>query len=232
MTRRDLAKRLERQFSGITGTDARELLDLFLDAMKAGLRSGDTVEIQIVEDQEVPVSSGAGDRLGKAVLEKVPVGEIRQGVEVGATDHFEEKIPFFRDVMEDDHASSCLAFAVPDRGHRIFDGITGPGAMEKGGVVRPLHRASLANASVRGDLFRIAREFVLEAEHPGQRLVGRFRKRPAGQVLRHHVHVLHPAVGIRDDDGFSRGTRKIREKSQGFFLSFFSGIFRKAFPCP
>ena len=46
MTRRDLAKRLGRKFPGITGTDARELLDLFLDAMKAGLRSGDTVEIR------------------------------------------------------------------------------------------------------------------------------------------------------------------------------------------
>ena len=46
MTKADLFKRLSRQFPGISASDARELLDLFLLAMKKGLESGDTVELR------------------------------------------------------------------------------------------------------------------------------------------------------------------------------------------
>ncbi len=46
MTKSDLSRRLFRQFSGITFKEARELLDLFLSAMKEGLASGDTVELR------------------------------------------------------------------------------------------------------------------------------------------------------------------------------------------
>lgn len=46
MTKSDLAKRLARQFSGITLLDARQMLDCFFEAMKEGLREGDTVELR------------------------------------------------------------------------------------------------------------------------------------------------------------------------------------------
>ena len=46
MTRSYLAKRLARQFSEISGPEAKELLDHFLLAMKEGLESGDTVELR------------------------------------------------------------------------------------------------------------------------------------------------------------------------------------------
>ena len=46
MTRSDLAKRLARQFPGISAPGAKELLDHFLLAMKEGLESGDTVELR------------------------------------------------------------------------------------------------------------------------------------------------------------------------------------------
>ena len=46
MTKSDLIKRLARQFPGIRNEDARIMLDLFLVAMKEGLKSGDTVELR------------------------------------------------------------------------------------------------------------------------------------------------------------------------------------------
>ena len=46
MTKSDLMIRLAHQFPGIRREDAREMLDLFLEAMKEGLRSGDTVELR------------------------------------------------------------------------------------------------------------------------------------------------------------------------------------------
>lgn len=46
MTKFDLIKRLSRQFPGITNTDSRQIIDLFLEAMKEGLKNGDTVEMR------------------------------------------------------------------------------------------------------------------------------------------------------------------------------------------
>ena len=46
MTKSELTQRLARQFPGIRREDAREMMDLFLEAMKEGLRSGDTVELR------------------------------------------------------------------------------------------------------------------------------------------------------------------------------------------
>jgi len=46
MTKSDLVKRLVRQFPGIRNEDTRIMLDLFLAAMKEGLKSGDTVELR------------------------------------------------------------------------------------------------------------------------------------------------------------------------------------------
>ena len=46
MTKSDLTKRLAQQFPGIRREDARELMDLFLEAMREGLRSGDTMELR------------------------------------------------------------------------------------------------------------------------------------------------------------------------------------------
>ena len=46
MTKSDLVKRLSRQFPGLTVADAREMLELFLLAMKEGLKSGDTIELR------------------------------------------------------------------------------------------------------------------------------------------------------------------------------------------
>ena len=46
MTKSELILRLARQFPGIRREDAREMMDLFLEAMREGLRSGDTVELR------------------------------------------------------------------------------------------------------------------------------------------------------------------------------------------
>jgi integration host factor subunit beta len=46
MTKGELVQRLARQFPGIRREDARMMIDLFLDSMKDGLRSGDTVELR------------------------------------------------------------------------------------------------------------------------------------------------------------------------------------------
>ncbi len=46
MTKGELVQRLARQFPGIRREDARVMIDLFLDSMKTGLRSGDTVELR------------------------------------------------------------------------------------------------------------------------------------------------------------------------------------------
>ena len=46
MTKSELTQRLARQFPGIRREDAREMMDLFLEAMREGLRSGDTVELR------------------------------------------------------------------------------------------------------------------------------------------------------------------------------------------
>ena len=46
MTKSELIIRLARQVPGIRREDARELMDLFLEAMREGLRSGDTVELR------------------------------------------------------------------------------------------------------------------------------------------------------------------------------------------
>ena len=46
MTKSDIAKLLARQFPGIRKEDAREMIDLFLEAMKEGLSSGDTIELR------------------------------------------------------------------------------------------------------------------------------------------------------------------------------------------
>ncbi len=42
----DLVQRLARQFPGIRMNDAREMIDLFLESMREGLGSGDTVELR------------------------------------------------------------------------------------------------------------------------------------------------------------------------------------------
>ena len=46
MTKGELVQRLARQFPGIRREDARIMIDLFLDSMKEGLRTGDTVELR------------------------------------------------------------------------------------------------------------------------------------------------------------------------------------------
>ena len=46
MTKSELIIRLARQFPGIRREDAREMMDLFLEAMREGLRSADTVELR------------------------------------------------------------------------------------------------------------------------------------------------------------------------------------------
>ncbi|MGC8499587.1 MAG: HU family DNA-binding protein [Leptospirillia bacterium] len=46
MTKGELVQRLARQFPGIRREDARTMIDLFLESMKEGLSSGDTVELR------------------------------------------------------------------------------------------------------------------------------------------------------------------------------------------
>lgn len=46
MTKNELVVHLSQQFSGITRTLSREIVDLFLDVMKEELKSGDTVEMR------------------------------------------------------------------------------------------------------------------------------------------------------------------------------------------
>ena len=46
MTKSDLVQRIARQFPGISRQDARVMVDLFLEGMKKGLMSGDTVELR------------------------------------------------------------------------------------------------------------------------------------------------------------------------------------------
>ena len=46
MTKSELVQRIARQFSGISMQDARVMVDLFLEGMKEGLISGDTVELR------------------------------------------------------------------------------------------------------------------------------------------------------------------------------------------
>ena len=46
MTKSDLVQRIARQFPGISRQDARVMVDLFLEGMKEGLKSGDTVEFR------------------------------------------------------------------------------------------------------------------------------------------------------------------------------------------
>lgn len=46
MTKSDLVQRIARQFPGISRQEVRVMVDLFLEGMKEGLRSGDTMEIR------------------------------------------------------------------------------------------------------------------------------------------------------------------------------------------
>lgn len=46
MTKSDLIKLLSHQFPGITKNDSRQIIDLFLEDMKDGLKTGDTIEMR------------------------------------------------------------------------------------------------------------------------------------------------------------------------------------------
>ena len=46
MTKSDLIQRLSRQFPGLTLNESSEIIDLFFEAMKKGLVTGDTVEMR------------------------------------------------------------------------------------------------------------------------------------------------------------------------------------------
>lgn len=46
MKKSDLVKRMAQQFPGITLQDARMMVDLFIESMREGLSSGDTVELR------------------------------------------------------------------------------------------------------------------------------------------------------------------------------------------
>ncbi len=46
MRKSDLTKRLARQFPKISPAEARILMDLFLESMQDGLKSGDTIELR------------------------------------------------------------------------------------------------------------------------------------------------------------------------------------------
>ena len=46
MTESELVQRIAQRFPGITRQDARVMVDLFLEGMKEGLMSGDTVELR------------------------------------------------------------------------------------------------------------------------------------------------------------------------------------------
>ncbi len=70
MTRSDLAKRLARQFPGISAPGAKELLDHFLLAMKEGLESGDTVELRdfgVLRIRDKKRRNGRNPRTGEKV---------------------------------------------------------------------------------------------------------------------------------------------------------------------
>ena len=73
MTKSDLMIRLARQFPEIRREDARELIDLFLEAMKEGLRSGDTVELRDFGVLRIRTRSARTGRNPKTG-EKVAVG--------------------------------------------------------------------------------------------------------------------------------------------------------------
>ncbi|MHB8544275.1 MAG: HU family DNA-binding protein [Leptospirales bacterium] len=46
LTKSELAKRLSHHFPGLTITESREIIDLFLNSMKECLKVGDTVEMR------------------------------------------------------------------------------------------------------------------------------------------------------------------------------------------
>lgn len=70
MTKSDLVKRLARQFPGIRNEDARVTIDLFLAAMKEGLKSGDTVELRdfgVLRVRSRSTRKGRNPRTGETV---------------------------------------------------------------------------------------------------------------------------------------------------------------------
>ncbi|MDA8027527.1 MAG: integration host factor subunit beta [Nitrospiraceae bacterium] len=78
MTKGELVQRLARQFPGIRREDARVMIDLFLDSMKEGLRSGDTVELRdfgVLRVRTRATRKARNPRTGSSVLvapKKVP----------------------------------------------------------------------------------------------------------------------------------------------------------------
>ena len=71
MTKSELTQRLARQFPGIRREDAREMMDLFLEAMKEGLRSGDTVELRdfgVLRIRSRASRTGRNPKTGEKVL--------------------------------------------------------------------------------------------------------------------------------------------------------------------
>jgi nucleoid DNA-binding protein len=46
LTKSDLVKRLAHHFPGVTVQESRKIIELFLESMKEGLKTGDTVEMR------------------------------------------------------------------------------------------------------------------------------------------------------------------------------------------
>ena len=68
MRKSDLTKRLARQFPNISSTEARLLMDRFLEAMKDGLKSGDTIELRDFGVLRVRIQPARNSRPHPAVL--------------------------------------------------------------------------------------------------------------------------------------------------------------------
>ena len=71
MTKSDLEKRLARKFSEIGKAEAKEMIGLFLEAMREGLSSGDTVELRdfgVLRIREKGPRKARNPRTGETVM--------------------------------------------------------------------------------------------------------------------------------------------------------------------
>ena len=70
MTKSELVQRIAQRFPGITRQDARVMVDLFLEGMKEGLISGDTVELRdfgVLRVRSRSTRKGRNPRTGEKV---------------------------------------------------------------------------------------------------------------------------------------------------------------------
>jgi hypothetical protein len=166
------------------------------------------IEVQVSQHVSPAALARALQGICQAPFELPAVDEFGQRIVLGLVLDLSGETPGFGDVLKDQHGTEDLVGSATDRCRRVGDQILLAAAADQHRVVRQAGDDPLPNRSfdrVRGWCSRM---LVEDPEDLGQPSAARVFERPAGELFRDRVEVVHTRARIGSD-------RRITDRAKG-----------------